>query len=350
MQKLAPAWIFQTGDYENGLQATPIVIDGVIYLSTSNSWVFALDGATGRILWEYRFAWQIVPLYGKQNRGVAVGHGRVFLGTADNHMVALDQKTGAEVWRVNVEDSRQCGCNITGAPLVVKDMVIAGVTGGDSAHRGYLTAFDASTGRMRWRFYTIPGPGEKGHETWPGESWQVRRRRHLDDRLLRSRTEPSLLGRRQCRRRSQRLQCAVATISTPAASIALDPDTGKLKWHYQEIPQDVWDYDAAFEMYLVDLPVDGRIRQGVMQATKTGYVGARSHQRRVPQGVAVRRRISTGSFRSHRRRKLVGEWSRSRESRSWCAPARSAPKAGTRRLIRRARAGSTFRCRRSATI
>lgn len=136
---LLPAWVFQTGDYENGLQATPIALDGVVYLSTSSSWAFALDGATGRLIWEYHF-----PLrsdsralgYGKQNRGGAVSHGLVFLGTADNHLVALDQKTGEEAWRVNIEDSRQCGCNTTGAPLAVKDLVIAGVTGGDSAHRG----------------------------------------------------------------------------------------------------------------------------------------------------------------------------------------------------------------------
>ena len=145
VQKLAPAWVFQTGDYENGLQATPIVSDGVLYLSTSNAWAFALDGATGRMLWEYHFPLtKSIPLYGKQNRGVAVGKSLVYLGTADNHLVALDRRTGEEVWRVNVEDARQCGCNVTGAPLVVKDMVIAGVTGGDSAHRGYLTAFDAA--------------------------------------------------------------------------------------------------------------------------------------------------------------------------------------------------------------
>ena len=104
VKALAPAWIFQTGDYENGLQATPIVIDGIIYLSTSNAWVFALDGASGRVIWEYHFTLGKGLGYGKQNRGVAVGHGRVFVGTADNHMVALDQRTGAELWRVNVED------------------------------------------------------------------------------------------------------------------------------------------------------------------------------------------------------------------------------------------------------
>jgi alcohol dehydrogenase (cytochrome c) len=271
VKALRPAWIFQTGDYENGLQATPIVIDGVIYLSTSNAWVFALDGASGRVIWEYHFTLGKGLGYGKQNRGVAVGHGRVFLGTADNHMVALDQKTGAELWRVNVEDSRQCGCNITGAPLVVKDIVVAGVTGGDSAHRGYLTAFDVKTGRMRWRFYTIPGPGEPGHESWPGESWRygggstwMTGSFDAELNLLYWGVGNASSDLDASQRRGDNLYtCSI---------VALDPDTGQLKWHYQEVPQDVWDYDAAFELYLVDLPLKGRTRKVVMQANKTGYV------------------------------------------------------------------------------
>jgi alcohol dehydrogenase (cytochrome c) len=271
VKTLRPEWIFQTGDYENGLQATPIVVDGIIYLSTSNAWVFALDGAGGRVIWEYHFNLGTGLGYGKQNRGVAVGHGRVFLGTADNHMVALDQKTGEELWRVNVEDSRLCGCNITGAPLVIKDIVVAGVTGGDSAHRGYLTAFDVKTGRMRWRFYTIPGPDEKGHDSWPGESWRY----GGGSTWMTGSFDPELnllywgVGNassdlNSAKRRGDNLYtCSI---------VALDPDTGKLQWFYQEVPQDVWDYDAAFELYLVDLPIKGRTRKLVMQATKAGYV------------------------------------------------------------------------------
>jgi alcohol dehydrogenase (cytochrome c) len=271
VKALAPAWMFQTGDYENGLQSTPIVIDGVMYISTSNAWVFALDGETGRVIWEYRYTLGKALGYGKQNRGVAVSAGRVYLGTADNHMVALDQKTGAELWRVNVEDSRQCGCNITGAPLALKDIVVAGVSGGDSAHRGYLTAFDVKTGRMKWRFYTIPGPGEKGHETWPGDSWRygggstwMTGSYDPDLNLLywgigNAASDLDASGRRG------------ANLYT-ASIVALDPDSGKLKWYYQEIPQDMWDYDAAFELYLLDIPIGGRTRKVVMQATKAGYV------------------------------------------------------------------------------
>ena len=271
VRKLAPAWVFQTGDYENGLQATPIVTGGVLYLSTSNAWVFALDGATGRMLWEYRFPLsKSIPLYGKQNRGVAVGRGLVYLGTADNHLVALDRRTGEEVWRVNVEDSRQCGCNITGAPLVVKDLVITGVTGGDSAHRGYLTAFDAATGRMRWRFHTIPGPGEKGHDTWPGESWRY----GGGGTWMTGSFDPDLnLLYWGVGNAAADLNAALRhgdNLYTDSV-IALDPDTGKLRWYYQEIPQDVWDYDAAYEMQLLDLTVAGRPRKALLHVTKSGF-------------------------------------------------------------------------------
>ncbi len=273
VQKLAPAWVFQTGDYENGLQATPIVIDGVLYLSTSSNWVFALDGATGRVIWEYHFPLDPTARfqYSKQNRGVAVAYGRVFMGTADNHMVALDQKTGEEVWRVNVEDSRQCGCNITGAPLAVEDMVVTGVTGGDSAHRGYLTAFDARTGRLRWRFYTIPGPGEKGHETWPGESWRF----GGGSTWMTGSFDPELnllywgIGNASSdinpsKRRGDNLYTA--------SVVALNPDTGKLQWYYQEVPQDSFDYDSAYEVILADLPIGGRTRKILIHPTKSGYV------------------------------------------------------------------------------
>jgi alcohol dehydrogenase (cytochrome c) len=271
VQKLSPAWVFQTGDYENGLQATPIAADGVLYLSTSNSWVFALDGASGRMLWEYRFPLsKTIPFYGKQNRGVAVGHGHVFVGTADNHLVALDQRTGIEAWRVNLEDTRQCGCNTTGAPLVVKDMVITGVTGGDSAHRGYLTAFDAATGRMRWRFYTIPGPGEKGHETWPGESWRYGGGATWMTGSYDAELNLLYWG----------VGNAAADLNASARAgdnlytgsvVALDPDSGRLKWHYQEIPHEVWDFDASYEMLLMDLTVRGRQRKALVHVTKSGF-------------------------------------------------------------------------------
>lgn len=176
VKSLAPAWMFQTGDYSDGLHSTPIVRDGVMYLITPRNQVFALDAATGRLIWNYkpptprpgRPGGQVLIL----NRGVAVADGKVFFGSADNFLVALDQKSGREIWRVAVDDAKRCGCNITAAPLIVKDKVVVGGTAADAAHRGYLTAFHASTGRLAWRWYVIPGPGEKGHETWKGDSWK----------------------------------------------------------------------------------------------------------------------------------------------------------------------------------
>lgn len=259
VKRLVPVWAFQTGDYEMGFQATPIVIDGVMYVSTSRSNVFALDAATGRLIWQYKYPAPrgAVP-YGPQNRGVAVAAGKVFLGTYDDYVVAIDQKTGAESWKVNVEDTKQCGCNITGAPLIVKDLVIVGGTGGDSAHRGYLTAFDQKTGRLRWRFYTVPGPGEKGHETWKGDSWKL----GGGATWMTGSYDPELnlvywgVGNASSDffaedRASSSEDANLYTNSV----IALDADTGKLRWHYQEVPKDVWDFDSAYESVLIDREV-----------------------------------------------------------------------------------------------
>lgn len=272
VRKLTPAWVFQTGDYADALQATPIVIDGVMYFSTASSWVFALDAASGKQLWEYRYPPpRQIARNATQNRGVAVAHGRVFVGTLDNHLVALDQKTGRELWNVNIEDFQYCGCNITGAPLVVKDKVIAGVTGGDSAHRGYLTALDVRTGRLAWRFYTVPGPGEKGNETWAEDSWRF----GGGATWMTGSYDPDL-------------NLLYWGVGNPAADfhgasrkganlytssiIALDPDTGRLRWHYQEIPQDVWDFDAAYECLLLDLTIKGEVRKALVHFNKAGYV------------------------------------------------------------------------------
>ncbi len=272
VKQLAPVWAFQTGVVDGGLQGTPIVLDGVMYLTSSWNRVFALDAATGAELWHYYYEnpRQVGIIYSPWNRGVAVAGGRVFTGTLDNSLVALDQKTGRELWKVNVEDMRQCGCNITGAPLVVKDKVIVGVTAGDSAHRGYITAFDVRTGRLAWRFWTIPGPGEKGHETWSGDSWKY----GGGSSWMTGSYDPEL-------------NLIYWGIGNPAADfygdsrrganlytdsvVALDPDTGKLAWYFQQVPHDVWDWDSAYECVLLDLPVKGKPRKLLLNTNKGGY-------------------------------------------------------------------------------
>ena len=270
VKQLSVAWAFQPGDHAEGLQATPIVQNGVLYLSTSNNLIFAMDAATGAVHWKYEYNPGEPGVYRRQNRGVAVGHGLVFMGTIDNRVVAVDQTTGKEVWRVTVQDPKQCGCNITGAPLLVKDKVVVGGTGGDLAHRGHLTAFDAKTGDFAWRFYVIPAPGESGNETWAGDSWKYGggapwMTGSFDEQLDllywgTGNAAPDLDG-------GARLGDNLYTASV----VALDPDTGKLVWYYQEVPHDVWDYDAAFEVILADLPVKGEMRKLLLHPTKSGY-------------------------------------------------------------------------------
>ncbi|MBI1788170.1 MAG: PQQ-dependent dehydrogenase, methanol/ethanol family [Acidobacteria bacterium] len=270
--KLTPKWVFQSGQIEGGMQGTPIVVDGVMYITTSFNRVYALDAGTGREIWRYSYQnpKDLGIIYGPWNRGVAVGQGKVFMGTLDNSVVALDQKSGREMWKVNVEPMAQCGCNITGAPLLVKDKVIVGVTGGDSAHRGYINAFDAKTGRQAWRFWTIPGPGEPGHDTWEGDSWKS----GGGSSWMTGSYDPEL-------------NLVYWGVGNPAADfygdsrkgknlytdsvVALDADTGKLKWYHQQVPHDVWDWDTAYECLLVDLPVKGKTRKLLINTNKGGY-------------------------------------------------------------------------------
>ena len=272
VKKLRLAWAHSHGKPEGGYSVTPIVADGVMYITSSWNRIYAIDAASGQELWRYYYQGpkEMGLIYGPWNRGVALGHGMVYMGTVDNHIVAVDAKTGKEVWNVNIEDMKECGCNITGAPLLVKDKVIVGVTGGDSAHRGYLNAFDAKTGRRAWRFWTIPGPGEPGNETWAGDSWKW------------GGGSTWLTGSYDAES-----NLVYWGVGNPAADfygesrkganlytdsiIALDADTGKLKWYNQLIPHDVWDWDAGYEIVLLDLPVNGTKRKLLLTPNKGGH-------------------------------------------------------------------------------
>jgi len=277
IKSLAPVWMFQTGDYAENLQATPIVVNGVMYLISARAHVFALDAATGREIWHYNYPEPsgIGGFIG--NRGVAVGNDKVFFGTKNNYLVALDQKTGQESWRVSLDDWRQCGCNITAAPLVVKDKVLVGGTNGDGAHRGYITALHTSNGRLAWRWYVTPGPGEKGHETWKGESWKY----GGGSPWLTGSYDPALNmvywgtgnaaadfydGDRVAAGTDKSKDVNLYTASV----VALDADTGKLHWYHQEVPDDIWDYDSSYEVILMDRQIRGRVRQALVHMNKSG--------------------------------------------------------------------------------
>ncbi|MGH9838869.1 MAG: PQQ-dependent dehydrogenase, methanol/ethanol family [Blastocatellia bacterium] len=271
IKRIAPVWAFQTGKVEGGLNAAPLVVDGVMYLVGSYNRVFALDAATGKPFWHYFYKLPTGPIpYGTSVRGLAVGYGLVFMGTLDNHLVALDARTGREVWNVEIENSQKCGCNILAAPIVVKDKVVVGVTGGDSAHRGYLNAYFARTGEHAWRFYTIPGPGEPGFETWEAESWKF----GGGATWMTGSYDPEL-------------NLIYWGVGNPSSDfyggnregdnlytdsiVALDADTGKLKWHYQEIPHDIYDFDSAYESILIDVQRNGRKEKLLVHPQKSGY-------------------------------------------------------------------------------
>jgi alcohol dehydrogenase (cytochrome c) len=280
VKNLSPAWMFQTGDTADGLYSTPVVLDGVMYIITPSAWVYALEANSGHVIWQYRPPRSepgLAEPFGTVHRGVAVANGLVYFGANYNDLVAVDQKTGQEVWRVATDDAHQCGCAITAAPLVAADKVIVGGTGGDSAHRGYLTAFEAKTGRLAWRWYVIPGPGEPGHETWKGDSWRFGGGApwltgSYDSELGlvywgTGNAAGDFVSSTRVVEGANKLKDA--NLYT-ASIVALDVNTGKLRWHLQEVPADVWDYDSAYEIILFDRPIRGTERKLLAHMNKSG--------------------------------------------------------------------------------
>lgn len=264
------AWVYQMA-MTHRVETTPLVVDGVMYISEPPSNVVALDAATGRPFWRYRrsLPGRINVCCGQVNRGVAVLGDRVFIGTVDAHLVALNAKTGAVLWDVEVADYRS-GYSVTVAPLIVKDMVISGIAGGEYGIRGFLDAYDIRTGQRRWRFWTIPGPGEKGNETWSGDSWKrgggptwVTGSYDPEQNLIiwgTGNPSPDWNG-------DVRLGDNLYTDS----AIALDADSGKLKWHFQFVPHDVHDWDAVQVPVLVDGDWQGQRRKLVYWAHRGGF-------------------------------------------------------------------------------
>src|SRR5215475_7315115 len=171
--RLSLTWAFQTGELGQ-FETTPLVVDGILYGTGQNDRAFALDARTGRAIWRYQrnLPEKLQPCCGAVNRGFAILGNRLFMATLDAHVIALDTKTGNVVWDVTAADYK-LAYTFTVAPLAVQNEVIVGVSGGEYGIRGFLDAYDASTGKRLWRFNTVPGPGEAGHETWDGDSWKT---------------------------------------------------------------------------------------------------------------------------------------------------------------------------------
>ena len=268
---LRAAWVFHPGNSQN-LEATPVVIRGVMFVTSAND-VFTLDARTGRQLWHYSrpvSSGLLDDAAAHKNRGVAVWQNSVFVETDDAHLLSLDARSGGLLWDVEYADKTK-GYGATSAPLVVKNQVIVGTSGGDSGLRGFVSAYDAATGTKKWQRWTIPGPGEFGSSSWPGDSylhgggttWMPGT---YDPELntlywTTSNASPDFVG-------DSRPGDDLYT----ACVLALDPETGQLKWYFQFTPHDLYDYDATETPVLVDTIEDGTVRHLLVQANRNGYL------------------------------------------------------------------------------
>ncbi|MCU1263392.1 MAG: hypothetical protein JWO80_6277 [Bryobacterales bacterium] len=255
------------------VEAIPLVVDGIMYTTGpvgGTAQVIALDARTGRQLWRYQRKQKVTNPYeiNRVNRGVTILGNRLFFGTLDAALVALDARTGAFLWEVQVADT-MLGYSITSPPLAVKDKIITGITGGEFGVRAFLDAYDPATGKRLWRWYTIPGKGEFGNDTWEGDSWQ-----HggaptwlTGSYDAQSNTVfwaignpgPDING--DVRKGDNLFSCSV---------VALDPDTGNRKWHYQFTPNDTHDWDSTEDMVLVDRVWHGQSRKLLLHADRNG--------------------------------------------------------------------------------
>ncbi len=274
VRQLKTAWSFPILGGNSTLEATPIVVDGVMYTTGSGNpaTVTAIDARSGRQIWRWTRQQKVVNPYeiNPFARGVAILGNRIFVGTLDGWLIAIDARTGQSLWEEQVVETME-GSSITSPPLVLKDMVITGMTGGEYATRGHLDAYDVATGKRRWRFYTIPGPGEFGNDTWKGDSWKT----GGGPTWLTGSFDPDL-------------NLVDWAVGNPAPEfdriargemdnlfsnsvVALDADTGKMKWHYQFTPDDGHDWDSVQDMVLVDRAWRGQNRKLLMHADRNGH-------------------------------------------------------------------------------
>jgi len=268
--RLAPTWMFALSGAER-LQVTPVVVDGTMYVTNANE-CYAIDAGSGRRIWHFRRP-RTKGLAGDAaggiNRGVAVAGDRVFMVTDDARLLALNRFTGAVLWDTEMADWRQ-NYGATSAPLVVGNLVVSGISGGDEGVRGFLAAFDQATGREVWRFWTVPRPGEAGSETWRGKdiahgcasTWLT----GTYDAGLETLYWPT---GNPCPDYDGRERLGDNLYSD--SILALDPATGRLKWHFQYTPHDVWDWDAQQPPVLVDAMWHGQMRRLLLHANRNGF-------------------------------------------------------------------------------
>jgi PQQ-dependent dehydrogenase (methanol/ethanol family) len=279
VKNLQVAWIHLPGRSTRGLQATPLAADGVLYYSGSYSRVFALDGATGKLIWSYfpELDEDLISMqtHSPYNRGVALGQGKVYVGTVDGRLIALDMKTGKPVWDTKLVNSEKLTVGFTGAPLVVKDTVIIGSQGGEWTSRGPLFGVDANTGKKKWEFFTVAGT-EEAKQTWGGDSWRTGGGGAWMPGTYDAETNTIWWGTANpaplydwsgadWQKSGPRPGANLYTTSV----IALDPDTGKLKFYHQELPHDAWDFDSAVGEFVM---IDRDGKKLVVHPNKGGFI------------------------------------------------------------------------------
>ena len=256
-------------------EAQPIVHEGVVFIVTGADDVFAVSVKTGQTLWKYQANLDekiSTVCCGWTSRGLGLGEGKIYVGQLDGRLVALDEKSGKPVWSLQAERWQE-GYTITAAPLYFDGRVIVGFAGGENGTRGRLKAYDAESGRLMWTFFTIPGPGEIGHETWPqdNDAWKhggasIWQTPAVDQELglvyfSTGNPGPDFNGR--IRRGDNLFSVSI---------LAVEAKTGKYRWHFQQVHHDIWDYDSPNPVVLFDVRINGRLRKAVAEASKTGWV------------------------------------------------------------------------------
>jgi len=286
VDKLGLAWSYKL-DIDRGVEATPIVVDGVMYTTGPFSIVYALDARNGKLLWKYD------PQSDRSrageaccdavNRGVAVWKGKVYVGVLDGRLEAIDARTGKRVWSVDTRTDPSRSITITGAPRIVKGKVIIGNGGAEFGVRGYITAYDAETGKQDWRFFTVPGdpkqaPENKAMEiaskTWSGDKYPEQGGGGTVWDSMSYDPELNLLyiGVGNASSWNPRIRSEGKGDNLFLSSIvAINPDSGEYVWHYQTTPGDAWDFTATAHIMLADLPIDGKVRKVLMQSPKNGF-------------------------------------------------------------------------------
>ncbi|MET0292223.1 MAG: PQQ-dependent dehydrogenase, methanol/ethanol family [Steroidobacteraceae bacterium] len=282
--QLGLAW-FSDFDTNRGQEATPLVIDGVIYVSTAWSKVYAYDARSGKELWKYDpkipGSWGVNVCCDVVNRGLAAWEGKIFVGTLDGRLIALNAETGAEVWSTSTIDPEK-RYSITGAPRVANGLVLIGQAGAEFGVRGYVTAYSADTGKQVWRFYTVPGNPADGFEndtmkqaatTWKGEWWKLGGGGTVWDAIVYDQELDQVyigVGNGSPWNASIRSPGGGDNLFL-SSIVALDAKTGAYRWHYQTTPRESWDYTAAQPIMIANLPIGGVTRRVVMQAPKNGF-------------------------------------------------------------------------------